>query len=122
MTGAGGITTVAPDGWLSSRTTGPGAMEAVGPAEPLQFVEYGGPRASTTWSRRTWTTGELRRPREGYDRALLQSLVFHDSPAVEWEFDVAGRAGSSMTALVLAEMVGHSSSIRATSAKSPTPS
>lgn len=94
VTGPGGMTTVVPDGWLSSRTTGPGAMEAIDPADPLRFVKYGGSEAvddlvsthldyEESYSART----------EGYDRALLQSLVFHDSPAVEWEFDVAGPSG-----------------------------
>lgn len=89
VSGPGGIRTVIPAGWPVSRSTGPGAMQAIDPADGTRVVKFGGapaPRVDIATSHiRYERLLEARTP--GYRRLSLASATYGGHAAVEWEFE-----------------------------------
>jgi hypothetical protein len=89
VNGPGGLHTVIPSGWRTMRSTGPGAMQAVDPAEPVRYVKYGGaaaPPLAIDASHVQYENGFALRAME-YKRIKLSSAAYGGHDAVEWEFE-----------------------------------
>ena len=89
VTGPAGLRTVIPAGWRSSRTTGPGAMQATDPADTVRYVKYGGssaPEVSIESSHIQYENLFASRAAD-YKRLILNSADYDGHDAVEWEFE-----------------------------------
>lgn len=89
VSGPAGLRTVIPAGWRSMKTTGPGALLAVDPADSVRYVKYGGSRApdlAIEASHIQYENGFATRAVE-YRRIALSSATYGGHDAVEWEFE-----------------------------------
>ena len=89
VNGPAGVKTIIPDGWRPTRSTGPGAMQAVDPGGSGLYVKFGGSDAPAL----TIETDHVRyendyavRSQE-YRRLELSSAVYAGHAAVRWEFE-----------------------------------
>ncbi|HEV2784389.1 MAG TPA: hypothetical protein VGX25_33805 [Actinophytocola sp.] len=89
VTGPAGMRTVIPTGWRTQRSSGPGAMQAVDPADADRYVKYGGSAAPLiaieTSHIRYENDFAVRAP--DYRRLKLDSATYGGHDAVEWEFE-----------------------------------
>lgn len=89
VTGPAGIKTVIPVSWRSARTTGPGAVQATDPADPVRYVKYGGsvaPGQDIASSHVRYENDFAARAVE-YRRINLASASYGGHDAVIWEFE-----------------------------------
>jgi hypothetical protein len=89
VNGPAGLRTVIPDGWRATPSTGPGADQAIDPANTTRYVKYGGSAAPTTgieFSHARYENGFAART-DGYRRIALAPARYDGHAAVEWEFE-----------------------------------
>jgi hypothetical protein len=89
VAGPGGLHTVIPAGWHSRKTTGPGALQAIDPADTVSYVKYGGSLASALGIESTHIQYEndFATRAVDYRRITLSSARYSGHDAVEWEFE-----------------------------------
>ncbi|WP_424189004.1 hypothetical protein ACOBQX_11640 [Actinokineospora sp. G85] len=89
VTGPAGLVTAIPAGWLISRATGPGALQATDPTDPLRYLRFGGSPAPADDLLRSHEEYEARfsPPRRDYQRLSLGTAAYRGTTAVDWEFE-----------------------------------
>jgi hypothetical protein len=97
VSGPGGIRTVIPTGWRTTRSTGPGSMQATDPADPGRFVKFGGSAAPTLGieSLHVQYENDFALRENNYQRLVLESASYGGHDAVQWEFEHRDGAGVS---------------------------
>ncbi|SDC51055.1 hypothetical protein [Actinokineospora iranica] len=95
VAGPGGIVTTIPDGWIVTRSSGPGAMQATDPADPTRFIRYGGAPAPAVDLVRSHVDYEraFAATRQRFQRLSLGTATYHGVQAVDWEFEHDTAAG-----------------------------
>ncbi|EWC63387.1 hypothetical protein UO65_1273 [Actinokineospora spheciospongiae] len=88
-TGPNGLVTAIPAGWVVSKSSGPAAMQATDPADPNRFVRYGGALAPATGLLESHVDYDraFSATRPGFRRLSLGTTTYHDTLAVDWEFE-----------------------------------
>ncbi|HEU5470013.1 MAG TPA: hypothetical protein VFV67_05120 [Actinophytocola sp.] len=89
VTGPGGLRTVIPAGWLSMRSTGPGAVQATDPTDAARYVKFGGaaaPAIAMDDSHLRYEDGFADRT-DDYRRIMLSPARHGEHDAVQWEFE-----------------------------------
>jgi hypothetical protein len=89
VSGPAGLRTAIPAGWPSTKTTGPGAVQATDPVDAVRFVKYGGspaPGVAIEPSHVQYENGFATRAAQ-YKRITLSSASYGGHDAVEWEFE-----------------------------------
>ncbi|HEV8562292.1 MAG TPA: hypothetical protein VGR06_38720 [Actinophytocola sp.] len=89
VNGPAGVKTVIPDGWRPTRSTGPGAMQAVDPGGSGRYVKFGGSDAPalTIESDHVRYENDYAVRSQEYRRLELSSAVYAGHAAVRWEFE-----------------------------------
>jgi len=89
VAGPGGLITTIPKGWIITRASGPGAMQATDPAEPSRQVRYGGAPAPPTDLLQSHVDYEsvFSRSKAAFHRLSLGTTTYHGVTAVDWEFE-----------------------------------
>jgi hypothetical protein len=89
VNGPSGLRTVIPEDWRSRPSTGPGAMQAVDPADTVRYVKYGGstaPDIAIEPSHIRYENVFATRAAD-YRRITLSSAKYAGHEAVVWEFE-----------------------------------
>jgi hypothetical protein len=89
VSGPGGITTVAPNGWTPVLDNGDHYYDATDPDDSSRFVRYGATTAPTgdlTASLAAGARAKGSRIGTGYQQIQLVATTFHGDRAADWEF------------------------------------
>ncbi|GLZ39113.1 hypothetical protein Acsp05_27370 [Actinokineospora sp. NBRC 105648] len=89
VAGPGGIVTTIPVGWLVTRSSGPGAMQATDPADPNRYVRYGGAPVPSTDLVESHVDYErtYSATRKNFLRYSLGTTTYHGVQALDWDFE-----------------------------------
>ncbi|WP_436491763.1 hypothetical protein [Actinokineospora sp. HUAS TT18] len=89
VAGPGGLVTTIPKGWVITRASGPGAMQATDPEDPSRQVRYGGAPAPANALLQSHVDYEatFSRTKAAFHRLSLGTTTYHGVTAVDWEFE-----------------------------------